>query len=98
MWQENDGEQQEHFEEVSIEAVHVGDYLSLPSAGLSPSEARCVLAKAPMRLQPTKRLVGWHVEVARLGALWLPAQTKVKRRRFESAATAPAALANRRPR
>ena len=87
------GQQQKHFEEVSIENVHVGDYLSARSAGPARTSAHCVLSKAPMRIPPSQRVVGWHVEVAQLGVLWLPRQSTVKRRRFECLRNEPAALA-----
>ena len=75
--------QQEHFEEVSSETVHIGDYLSVDFAGPSCATAYCVLCKAAVRIPPSQRVVGWQVEVAQLGALWLPRQSTVKRLRFE---------------
>jgi hypothetical protein len=75
----------EALEEVSIEHVHVGDYLSLPSEGPSPPRVRCVLVKAAIRTPRVDRVAGWHVELSDGASVCLPRCTKVKRRRFEPA-------------
>jgi hypothetical protein len=77
-----EGQLYDRLEEVSIEHVHVGDYVSLPSAGPPAAKSQCVLFKAPTRLAATDEIAGWQVELKDGGLVWLRRHTKVIRRRF----------------
>jgi hypothetical protein len=69
-------------EEVSIEAVHVGDYIYVPS----DHRPHCVLSKATTRLAATDKVAGWRVELIAASPLWIARGAKVLRQRFGSAA------------
>ena len=61
-------------EEVSLELVHVGDYVSFATAGSQSSPTRCVLSKAPIRPPHTDRVAGWQVELAGADLSGCPAE------------------------
>jgi len=89
---------QEWLEDVSIEAVHVGDYVSLARGPSHP--VGCVLRKTPARALPSTRIVGWGIELA-TGGMWLPCGARLTRRRFSlvpPVPPVPAATAHRRSR
>jgi hypothetical protein len=73
----------DRLEEVSIETVHVGDYLVFPLATRVQPRALCVLSKLLTRLRPTDKIAGWRLELSDRGAIWMPRKTRVTRHRFE---------------
>jgi len=63
----------QHLEQVSIEAVHVGDYVYVEREGRAPlGETLRVIAKATLRRAPSDRVAGWRLEFATGDGAWWP--------------------------
>lgn len=68
-------------EQVTIETVHVGDYVFLDAAA-RPATARCVIRKRAKTNERTARIVGWLVELTGDQLAWWPRGELVWRRRI----------------
>ena len=72
----------ERVEQVSIQLVHVGDYVY---ASPARSQPLCVVAKVAIRSRPLHRIVGWQLELVNGTVMLLLRDALVQRRRFETA-------------
>jgi hypothetical protein len=73
--------QDDRFEEVAIDALHVGDYVFIAQP-TSHIGARCVLSKTAKSTAGTARVVGWLIELAGGELAWWLRDATVWRRRF----------------
>jgi hypothetical protein len=71
-------------ERVSIETVHVGDYVFLGQSFARLVDARCVIAKCAMTNERTARIVGWLLELTGGELAWWPRGSQVWRHRIDS--------------
>ena len=80
----------QHLEQVSIEAVHVGDYVYVEREGRAPlGDTLRVIAKATIRRAPSDRVAGWRLEFATGDGAWWPRDAIIWRRRARSASREP---------
>ena len=68
-------------EQVTIEAVHVGDYVFVAPPGRAIA-ARCVVAKCAKANERTARIVGWLVELNGGELVWWARGETLWRRRI----------------